>query len=190
MRERTERRGTITLQTKRLVLRRVRLEDAALLRQEMSRPSISRYTGWNPYVTAENAREKIRQDQREDRERRGYCWIIEAEGHPVGSIGAYGYEEADDSIELGATIFQAFQGRGYASEAMSEVVRYLFEDEELSRVHAWCHEQNIASARAQERAGLVAEGRQENAMTNPDGTRSALLLYGVSRKDWLAAHRR
>ena len=46
-------------------------------------------------------------------------------GRMAGIIGAYDYEPSDNSIEVGFTIERGSWGKGYASEALKAVIRYL-----------------------------------------------------------------
>lgn len=175
----------IELRTKRLFLRKVRMEDAEILyREQGCNPEITRYTGWNPYYTLDAAKEKIAEDLSSCDEKGFYSWIITSAGKEVGTVGAYGYEPEISSIEIGYTVFQHAWGNGYASEAVAEVVRYLFEDEKFNRIHAWCHGENQVSAKVLEKAGLKEEGRLRQGIKNPDGSLGDQRLYGIIYSQW------
>lgn len=75
-------------------------------------------------------------------------------------------------------------GNGFALEAVSEVLRYLFENEKINRVHTWCHNENKASSKVLERAGFSREGLLKQALKNPDGSLSDQKLYGVIFSEW------
>lgn len=102
----------------------------------------------------------------------------------VGTVGAYGYEPDISSIEIGYSIFRSAWGNGFASETVSEVLRYLFENEKINRVHAWCHSENKASSKVLERAGLRQECLLKQAMKNLDGSLADQKLYGVIFSEW------
>ena len=103
-----------TLYTKRLVLRPPMMEDVELLHKELGcNPDMIRYTGWNPFDTVEHAKEKTEEDIRRFENGKFYSWIITFQGLPVGTIGAYGYDEKDESIEIGYSIFEGEWGKGY-----------------------------------------------------------------------------
>ena len=177
--------GTVTLHTPRLMLRKETLEDAQLLHVGLGcDPDITRYTGWNPYATPEAAREKVVEDIRGYQASGCYAWIIQWGEAVVGTIGAYDYDPETSAIEIGYSIFKPYWGRGFASEAVGEVVRYLFEKERMQRIHAWCHGDHGASARVLEKAGLKLEGLRKQAMRNPDGSPADQKLYGVSAEQW------
>ena len=166
------------LRTKRLILRGVVVEDAALLYRGLGcDPAMSTYTGWNPYSTLEAAQQKGENDLVEVEQGKLYSWIITAEGTPVGTIGAYDYDPDSRSIELGYSIFRTKWGKGYASEAATAVVSYLLGDAGLHRITAWCHAGNAASARVLEKAGMKLVRRVPGGMEQYDGTRADRLEY-------------
>lgn len=177
--------GTITLMTKRLILRKEKMEDADILYHSLGcDPEITKYTGWNPYATITSAREKVVEDLSNYNKGGCYAWIIQHGQDVVGTVGAYGYEPDISSIEIGYSIFRSAWGNGFASEAVSEVLRYLFENEKINRVHAWCHSENKASSKVLERAGFRQEGLLKQALKNPDGSLSDQKLYGVIFSEW------
>lgn len=173
------------LMTQRLILRKLRIEDAATLYQELGcNPDITRYTGWNPYVTLDTAREKVAGDISNYDKTGCYSWIIQWGHKVVGTVGAYNYEPDISAIEIGYTVFQSAWGNGIASEAVKEVVRYLIEDEKINRIHAWCHADNKASTKVLEKAGLKQEGLLKQAILDPDGSLANQKLYGIVREEW------
>lgn len=59
--------------------------------------------------------------------------------------------------ELGWVLDPAYAGRGYATEAVTELIRTCFEDLRLRRVTATCFTANVASWRLMERLGMRRE---------------------------------
>lgn len=60
-------------------------------------------------------------------------------------------------VELGWVLDPAHTGRGYATEAVRELLRYCFEDLEVHRVVALCFADNESSWRLMERVGMRRE---------------------------------
>ena len=163
--------GTVEMRTVRLLLRRHVLGDAAPLHERFGRDeAMFEFSGWNSYATPEMARETVRRYMASYDDPRFYGWAIEHEGRLVGTIGAYDYDEAAGSIEVGMSIERASWGRGFATEALVAVLRYLVEDEGIARVTAWCAAENIGSRRALEKAGMVQVGVEEGALQVGDAT--------------------
>lgn len=156
--------GTAELGTTHLLLRKYRPEDAPYLYRYLGcDEKMYRYSGWNPYASEEMAEKTVQEFIARYDDPHFYGWIIDFEDYPAGTIGAYDY--ANDSIEVGFSVAPPFQGRGYAAEALAEVLRFLTENEEIPRVTAWCAAENIASKRTLEKAGMKLTGVEEGGIT-------------------------
>ena len=93
--------------------------------------------------------------------------VIERDGAVVGDLmvriedGWAQGEVADRAVgaqaEVGWTIDPAHAGRGYATEAVTELLRICFEDLRVRRVVALCFAANTASWRLMERVGMRRE---------------------------------
>lgn len=143
--------GTIELHTENLILRRYRPEDAAFLYEHFGAdPEMVKYSGWNPHATMEMARATVRNVIESYTDDHSYSWVMDVDGHIVGTIGAYDYEH--DRIEVGYSVDREWQGHGYATEALKKVLAYLTENEGISCVKAWCAAENIGSKRVLEKA--------------------------------------
>lgn len=178
-------KGTVKLTTKRLILRKEKMEDVEILHKNLGcDPEITKYTGWNPYATYASAREKIAEDISNYKREGCYAWIIQYGEDVVGTVGAYGYDSIISSIEIGYSIFRSAWGNGFATEAVSEVLRYLLEEERINRVHAWCHSENTASSIVLEKSGFRQEGLLRQTIKNPDGSLSDKRLYGIVYEEW------
>ncbi len=112
--------GTISLQSRRLLLRRHLPEDAGLLYQNFGTDAaMVRYSGWNPYATPEQARETVLRFIDSYADPRFYGWAMECDGRMIGTIGAYDYDQEKNQIEVGFSIERASSGKGYAAEALA-----------------------------------------------------------------------
>ena len=80
-----------------------------------------------------------------------------------------------------------YEGRGYVSEAVRAVLGVLFDRLGAHRVRADCNEENERSWRLLERCGFTREGHLRENRLNPDGTRHGDYLYGLLRREFLAA---
>ena len=168
--EETEVHGTAELWTDNLILRRYRTEDAEALYEKLGTdPDMARYSGWNPYATLELAQETVRRFMESYEEAHAYSWVMDVDGLVVGTIGAYDY--AEDQIEVGFSVARAWRGRGFATEALRKVLKYLTENEGISCVTAWCAGENAASRSVMEKAGM------HRVRTEKDGLRVGDRVY-------------
>ena len=142
------------LQTKRLILRPWREEDAEELYKYASDPEVGPPAGWQPHTSVENSREIIRTVLSAPET---YAVCLKEDGYPVGSVGFHRNDlaEQDDEYELGYWIGKPFWGQGHIPEASREMLRYAFEDLGMNRI--WCgyYDGNEKSRRVQEKLGFV-----------------------------------
>jgi RimJ/RimL family protein N-acetyltransferase len=89
-------------------------------------------------------------------------WAIELResGIFVGNVGAF-FRETSPEIEIGWNTLQAHWGKGIATEAATEVVRYLFEVRKERRVTALIDAENKASLRVAAHLGMAYETQAE-----------------------------
>ena len=150
------------LKTKRLTLRPWQEADAQSLYQYAKDPAIGPPAGWPPHTSVENSRQVI-------------CRFLSApetyavclDGEPIGSIGLKlkGYTDMtdrEDECELGYWIGKPFWGQGFIPEAARELLRYAFEDLNMSAVWVGYYEGNEKSKRVQEKLGFVYHHTAEN----------------------------
>lgn len=157
--------GTIELITERLLLRRHIAEDAKPLHKNFGQDeAMYEYSGWNPYATPEMAEETVARFLAAYDDPRTYAWAIEHDGRLVGTIGAYDYDAESSAIEVGMSIERASWGKGFATEALAAVLRYLAEDQGIATVTAWCAADNVGSRRALEKAGMMRASMEKGAL--------------------------
>ena len=158
-------RGTIQLTTDRLILRRHIPEDAEILHENFGLdPEMFRYSGWNPYAAKEAAEMTVRRFIDSYGDDRFYGWAIEHNYDLIGTIGAYDFDPATDSVEIGCSIERRSWGQGFASEALQAVITYLTDQEGIQCVRAWCAAENFGSRRIMERSGMTQTSIEEDAL--------------------------
>ena len=142
------------LQTKRLILRPWREEDASDLFTYARDPEVGPPAGWKPHTSVENSREIIRSILCAPET---YAVCLRETGKPIGSVGLHRNDlaEREDEYELGYWIGKPFWGRGLIPEASRELIRYAFEELGMNRI--WCghYDGNVKSRRVQEKLGFV-----------------------------------
>src|SRR5215210_6926705 len=100
----------------------------------------------------------------------------------VGSISLL-LHPPHDNAELGYWIGKPYWGRGYATEAAEEVVRYGFEDLGLHRIHAKHLGSNPASGRVMRKVGMSLEGVRPEHYKKWE-TYEDRVDYGLMARDW------
>lgn len=169
------------LETKRLILRPWREDDAENLYKYASDPDVGYPAGWPAHTSIENSREIIRGVLSVPET---YAVCLKEDGNAIGSIGLkFGdgtdMTDRDDECELGYWIGKPFWGQGLIPEASRELIRYAFE--ELGVNSIWCghYEGNIKSRRVQEKLGFVYHHTTEGidvSLLNEKRTGHVMLL--------------
>jgi RimJ/RimL family protein N-acetyltransferase len=178
------------LLTARLVLRRFTAEDADSLARYRSIPEVARFQGWDAPFAVDRAHAMIGWLVEHDPDEPGewYQLAIALRDDPGRLVGDCGFRPRADEplvVDIGFTLDPSFQGRGLATEAVGELLRYLFEDRAKHKVCADCDTRNEASWRLMERLGLAREGSLRESFCD-DGDWADEYLYGILASDWRA----
>ena len=86
-------------------------------------------------------------------------------------------------VQLGYDISPAWRGKGYMTEAVGAVIRYLLIDAEANRVYCSVRQSNMASRRVCEKNGMRHEGVLRQHYARQDGGYDDVYLYGIIRDD-------
>ncbi len=164
--------GTKTLQTERLLLRRYQIEDAEVFYQNVTADSkVNKFLTWPVHKDVEETRELLTGwvERYENPER--YCWaiVLKENDQLIGTIAAPTIKNRTETAEVTYCIGSAWWGLGIVTEALKEVIRYLFEEIRVNRIEAGYDVNNPASGRVLEKVGMQKEGVLRKAGRNNHG---------------------
>ena len=173
------------VRTERLILRRFTAADAEAFAAYRSDPDIARYQSWDAPLPLSEAVQKVEEFTQGDPAAPGWFqYAVDLDGVLIGDLGL-NLDENLMQAELGFTLASAYQGRGYATEAVRGLLDDVFIERKLHRVSAECDARNTASARLLERVGFKQEGlRLSNSWFKGEWTDD--LLFGLLRSDYLS----
>jgi RimJ/RimL family protein N-acetyltransferase len=172
--------------TERLVLRRFRSSDAESLAAYRSDPDVARYQSWTAPVTLERARAIVVSLAAGDPAQPGWFQYAIERTEDKAHIGDIGVDLHENRMraEIGFTLATAYQGRGYAAEAVRAVLDHLFRVRGLHKVTAETDARNAASARLLQRVGFTREGLlRSHTWIKNEWTDD--VLYGLLADEWL-----
>ncbi len=177
--------GTQTIETERLVLRRVTPDDAEMMFKNWANDEdVARYMRWSPHGTVEDTRSIIANWCDGYKSAHKYHWgICLKDGEIIGSLSVAGIDEFDSRADLGYCIGKAYWGRGYTSEAVSAVLDYMFSRVGINRIEAYHAVSNLASGRVMQKVGMTREGHARQKYKGRDGFEDSD-MYGITRDDW------
>ncbi len=89
-------------------------------------------------------------------------WALEplAGGGMIGCVGAF-FRETWPEIEIGWSVYREHWGKGIATEAVAEVLRWVFEERTEKRATALIDAKNGRSLRVAEKLGMKYEAETE-----------------------------
>jgi aminoglycoside 6'-N-acetyltransferase len=149
----------VSLSGPRVTIRRGTPDDTARVSSIRHEPEVERRWG----VLEEGELEEFLQDEK--------TFVIEADGEVIGAIQ---YDEEEDPMyrRAGIDIFvtTARHGRGFGSEAVRVLARYLIEERGHHRLTIDPAADNAAAIRAYEKVGFRPVGVMRSYERGPDGT--------------------
>lgn len=148
--------SNVVLKTERLILRPWTLEDVDDMYEYASVEGVGIWAGWLPHKNREESQMIVESFIKHKK-----VLAIELDGKVIGSLGIEPYSEADfpqleklQARELGFVLSKAYWGKGYMTEAVKEVIRYLFEEESLDAITCCYYVSNDRSANVQTKCGF------------------------------------
>jgi RimJ/RimL family protein N-acetyltransferase len=145
------------IETKRLLLRELREDDAPAYAQMCADPEVMRYVG-GELLSADDAWRQLAMLVGHWTLRGFGMWAVEDRaGDFVGRVGLHfplGWPER----ELGWALARKHWGQGYALEAAAAVRDHAFRDRQRPRLASFIHPENARSIRLAERLGGQPQG--------------------------------
>ena len=176
------------LDTKRLILRRITLNDAPDLFAYRSLPEVALYQSWKPDTLAEAERFILNTLKSEPGE--ADSWIQLAvclkEGTLIGDIGIHYL--SPQQIELGYTLNPHYQKQGYAYEALSALIDRLFIQDHNHRMTASADPDNLSSIRLLVKLGFRKEAHFKKSFYL-NGQWYDDVLYAILEEEWILRKR-
>ena len=162
--------GFSELRTERLRLRRSLPADAEAISAYRSDPDVQRHQGWghtDPDHVRGEIEEMLARDPGDPAGWVQFTVVTLEDDRLVGDVGLRA-DTGEDVIMIGYTVDPAYQGRGYATEAIEALVAYAFDALDAPLVRAYADANNVASVRVADKVGLAIVERFEG--TDEDGT--------------------
>ena len=173
-----------TLETPRLILRRIAMRDANDIFAYSSDPEVARHVLWSAQRSIGEAREYCRFMIRRYRADEPSSWgIVEkATERMVGTIGYMAYSEENATVEVGYSLARWLWNGGYMTEALEQVIDYTFDAMRVNRIEAQHELSNPASGRVMQKCGMQREGVIRQRLYNK-GKYVDVALYAILRSD-------
>lgn len=183
-----EHKGTITLETERLILRRFTADDAqAAFKNWTSSDAVTKFLRWETHrdisLTQGFINSRLESYSKPD----AYDWaiVLKELGEPIGSMGAVALNEPARSVEIGYCIGEKWWRQGYTSEALAAVIKFFFEEVGVNRVYSEHDPKNPNSGKVMQKCGMKYEGTLRQADFNNTGICDTR-IYGILAEEYNA----
>ena len=174
-----------SIETRRMVLRSFRVEDAPVLHEAMieSIVELRRHLGSLPWVAEEQTPQSAEVRCRKAaanfllRSDLPFLAFERATGRLVGSVGLHRTDWTVPKTEVGYWLRSSETGKGFASEGVVALTTWALDALGAMRVELVTDEQNLGSRAVAERCGFTLEGIMRNVMRAPDGSLRNTCVY-------------
>ncbi len=167
------------IETDRLILRTMTIEDVPALKEWMPDKSIYTYWGKGPSKAEKNPELLF---ERKSKPTKSFHLGIAEKGNNivVGDIWVYLIEQ-DRMGQIAIRLSRVVHGQGYGTESISAMTGFCFENTELKRLWTEVDVRNTASWRILEKSGYTREGLiRQGKMVN---TWCDYYIYGILSSD-------
>jgi len=175
------------LLSQRLTIRRFKADDAAAFSAYRSDPDVARYQAWEAPYSIERAIRFIESLEGASPGVPGRWFQFAVALNPtdllIGDCGLCPTRRDPSHAELGFTFAKAYQGKGYASEAVRRLMEYVFKSLALRRVFAITRIQNNAANRLLKRIGFEWKGYFTEDSSDK-GDAADEYIHELLREDW------
>jgi [ribosomal protein S5]-alanine N-acetyltransferase len=175
---------TPELETERLILRKIRLEDAKDIYHYGAQPEVSKYCIWETHKSVDDALSFINSAilKYENNEPSDWALYHKVDRRVMGAIGYVWVSPENMRCEVGYAISHDYWNKGYTTEALKAFIKYSFDVACLHRIEARCYYENVGSYRVMEKAGMKFEGLLEDQMYVKGDFWSMKLYAIINRK--------
>lgn len=167
------------IETDRLIIRPMTVQDVPLLKIWL--PDRSIYTYWGKGPSKAELNPELLFEKMEKPTKSFHLGIAEKRSNDIiGDLWIYLIEN-DRMAQVAIRLSKNRQGKGYGTEALSAMTRFCFENTELQRLWTQVDVRNVSSTRMLEKCGYTKEGLiRQGKMVN---TWCDYYIYGILASD-------
>lgn len=165
-------KGTCTIETERLILRRFSLEDAQVMFDNWaSDPEVTKYLMWPTHSSVDVSRWVLGDWCGQYEKPDYYQWaiVLKEIGQPIGSIAVVAHDDRVAKAHVGYAMGRKWWHRGIMTEAMQAVMDFLFDEVGVQRIEARHDPRNPHSGGVMKKCGMKYEGTLRQSDWNNQG---------------------
>lgn len=180
-------RGTKKIETKRLILRRFKIEDVEDMYNNWASDSeVTKYLTWPSHKSINVSKSVIEMWIEDYTNIESYQWAIELKesGSVVGSISLMGINNGNENCEVGYCIGKEFWNKGIMTEAFSAIIEFGFNEIGFQRIGACHHVNNTASGCVMKKCNLKYEGILRKIGRDSSGNLVDCKYYSILKDEY------
>lgn len=181
-------KGTVRLETDRLILRRITEADAdAAFANWTGREAVTKFLTWQTHTNVEETTAIIRETVESYNKNDTYKWAIVPKelGEPIGMIYMVACYPDAERVQVGYCLGDRWWRGGYTSEAFAAVIEYLFAEVGVNRIEAMHDVANPNSGGVMRKCGLSYEGTLRGGARNNCGIVD-VAIYSILKSEYAA----
>lgn len=171
------------LETSRMILRPWKIDDLDDFYEYAQSANVGPNAGWEPHKDKEISLKILESFIKNDEVR---AIVYKENSKVIGSIGVHCDEKRKgvNGKMIGYVLSENYWGKGLMSEAVKEVVKYLFEEEKYDVISCYHYPFNIRSKRVIKKCGFKHEGILRLSSKIFDGNVYDNVCYSITKGDY------
>lgn len=182
-----EHKGTVTIDTERLLLRQFKESDVlAAYNNWMSDDKVTEYLRWPTHGSIDVSDKVIKSWIDLYKNKDFYQWAIvlkEMGDEPIGTISVVDMNDRLDIVHIGYCIGSRWWNKGIVTEAFQGIIPFLFDEVKANRIESQHDPNNIGSGKVMLKCGLKYEGTLRQADFSNKGIVDAA-VYGLLASEY------
>ena len=143
----------VTIETERLLIRPVTIEDADAIYKWASDPDVTKYMIYPTHPNVESTRQWLESLDINDEDSYDLGFVYKETGELVG-MGGIVYRKEDDRWVIGYNLRKDHWGRGIVPEALYAIIDYVRKHREVKSIVGQFADENTKSKRVMEKLGM------------------------------------
>ena len=183
-------KGTVTLETERLILRRFIMNDVTdAYNNWLSDPDVAMYMQWDAHTNIKQTQEWIAKYYVGNYEKNDYYrWAIalKEDNRVIGSVGFNIEREYDSVADVSYALCKRLWNKGIMSEALTAVIAYALKEVKINRLEAFHAVANPGSGKVLQKAGMKFEGHARQKYRNRLRGFEDCDMYAILAEDYFS----
>ena len=179
-------KGTKTIETERLVLRKFNINDAEpMFRNWQSDVKVTEFLRWKTAIDVSETELLLAEWIKKYENMDFYQWaiILKEIGETIGTISVIDKNEKLNIVHIGYCIGSKWWHQGITSEALQAIIPFFFEEVGVNRIESQHDPNNPNSGLVMKKCGLKYEGTLRQADWSNRGIVDAC-MYSLLKSEW------